>query len=112
MLSYRRALALKPDLRRAHYNIGLARQAQGNLTEAEASYGRALALKPDYPEAHSNLGNTLQAQGKLAEAVACYGRALVAQAELRRGAQQPRQCAQGAGEARGGGGLFRTGVGS
>ena len=66
---------------------------QGKLDEAVACYRRALELKPDFAEAHNNLGVALQDQGQLDEAVACYRRALELKPRLRRGPQQPGQCA-------------------
>lgn len=77
--SYRRALALKPDLAEVHCNMGLALQSQGDLNAAVKSYRRALALKPDFAEVHSNLGLVLQAQGDLDAAVASHGRAIAVQ---------------------------------
>ncbi|MBE0626598.1 MAG: tetratricopeptide repeat protein [Burkholderiales bacterium] len=74
--SYRRALAIKPDLAEVHCNLGLALQSLGDLDAAVKSYRRALALKPDLAEVHSNLGLVLQAQGNPDAAVASYRRAI------------------------------------
>ena len=76
MVSYKRALAHKPDFAEAHNNLGNALMVQGKLDEAMVSYERALAHKPNFAEAHYNLGNTLQCLGKLDEAVICYDLAL------------------------------------
>ncbi len=74
--SYRRALALKPDLAAAHGNLGNAFWELERLDDAATSYQQALALKPDLAEAHANLGLVLQAQGEAEAAVASYRRAL------------------------------------
>ena len=84
MASFRRVLALRPDLAEAHNNLGVALNDQGKLAEAVACFRRALAVKPDSAEAHNNLGNALKDQGKIEEAIASYRRALSLQPELTR----------------------------
>jgi len=74
--SYKKAIALKPDLAEAHSNLGNTLKKLGRLNEAEVSNTQAIALKPDYAEAHSNLGNTLQELGRLDEAKASYKQAI------------------------------------
>jgi 2-polyprenyl-3-methyl-5-hydroxy-6-metoxy-1,4-benzoquinol methylase/Tfp pilus assembly protein PilF len=66
--SYKKAIAIKPDLAEAHCNLGNTLQELGRLEDAEKSYNKAIAIKPDYAKAHSNLGNTLQELGRLADA--------------------------------------------
>ena len=73
---YQQALHYKPDLAKAHSNMGMALAEQGKLTEAIACYQQALRYKPDYIEAHSNSGVALVEQGKLTEAEACYEQAI------------------------------------
>src|SRR5206468_2126751 len=68
--------ALKPNLARAHYNLGSALRAKGDLPGALAAYRKAIALKPDYLEAHYNLGNALLDRGDLPGAVAAYQKAI------------------------------------
>jgi len=70
-----RALAIneQPDF---HYNIGLAKWALGQRTEAITHWERALALNPDFAQAHMNLGNALREDGRTAEAVTHLRRAL------------------------------------
>ena len=51
-----RALVIKPDYAKAHYNLGGAFKKLGKLDEAVASYHKALAIRPDYAKAHYNLG--------------------------------------------------------
>ena len=45
--AFKRAVALKPDMFRAHFRLGMAYEAAGDYKEAAASYRRALELKPD-----------------------------------------------------------------
>ena len=59
-----------------HFNLGVALQGMGRLSDAEASYSQAIALKPDYAEAHNNLGVTLQGMGRLSDAEASYNQAI------------------------------------
>lgn len=78
---YRQALAVKPDLAGAHYNLANLLFARGDLGEAEAGYRRALALQPGLAGAHNNLGLLLDRRHKLDEAVACYRQALALDAD-------------------------------
>jgi tetratricopeptide (TPR) repeat protein len=72
----KKTLQLKSDYPDAHYNLGSALKARGDLVGAIASCNTALQLKPNYPEAHNNLGLALQEQGDLVGAIASYGTAL------------------------------------
>jgi Tfp pilus assembly protein PilF/SAM-dependent methyltransferase len=74
--SYRRAIALKPDLVGAHNNLANALVAHGRSEEALIHFQRALELDPDLVEAHVNLGTILLQQGKLEAAAAELERAL------------------------------------
>ena len=93
LASYDRAIALKPDFAEAHNNRGNALMDLKRPAEALASYDKAIALKPDYAAAHyqsRQCADGAQASrggaGKLRQGDR-------AQARLRRGAQQSRQCA-------------------
>ena len=44
------------DVAEAHYNLGVALEAQGRTDEARAEYERARALKPGLRQASVNLG--------------------------------------------------------
>src|ERR1043166_159949 len=72
---FSRALAIneQPD---GHYNIGLAKWALGQRTDAMTHWERALALNPDFAQAHMNLGNALREDGRTADAVTHLRRAL------------------------------------
>jgi tetratricopeptide (TPR) repeat protein len=72
----RSAARILPDSSQAHYNLGTALTANGNLAEAISCQRRALELKPDYPEAFFNLGNAYRQTGELEAAVSSYRSAL------------------------------------
>ena len=67
---------MRPDYVEAHFNLGCALEAQGNLDAAIPCYRRAAELKPDHAEAHNNLGIALQAQGRMEDAAASHRQAL------------------------------------
>jgi len=75
---YRAAIAIKPDLPDAHYNLGhLWLSEPGRSGDAAAQFQEALRLKPYYPEAHDNLGNALaHSPDRLDDAIAQYRAAL------------------------------------
>ena len=73
---YRRAIALKPDLAEAHYNLGVTLKELGRLDDAEASYKKAIALKPEDADAHCALGHALESSGRLEDAKASYKKAI------------------------------------
>src|SRR5262249_50155806 len=72
----RQAIKHKPDLLRAHYNLGIALESRGRIDEAAGAYRRVLDLKPDYAEAHYDLGNTLLKKGRYDQATDAYRRAV------------------------------------
>jgi tetratricopeptide (TPR) repeat protein len=76
VLSFERALVLKPDYATAANNLGNAHFKSRDLAPARAAFERALALKPDYLEARSNLGHCLVLEGKAQDAVAVFEQAL------------------------------------
>lgn len=80
--SYRKALALSPDLAMVHNNLGATLKALGRLGEAIPCLLKAIELQPKLAEAHCNLGAVLQDQGKLTEAVHCYRTALASEPDL------------------------------
>ncbi len=71
-----RALALEPRLPAAHYEMGRALAAAGDLAGAEWHYRLALRGDPLHARAHNNLGNLLFESGRGDEAIAHYREAL------------------------------------
>jgi tetratricopeptide (TPR) repeat protein len=66
----------------AHYNLGTALYAKGQVDEAMQHYRRAIALDPKYAAAHNNLGLALKAKGQLDEAIAAFRRAIALDPKL------------------------------
>jgi protein O-GlcNAc transferase len=62
--AFQRAVELMPDEAESHYNLGVAQNILGLLTEADASYRRALNIKPDFIEAQNKLSLILKGAGK------------------------------------------------
>jgi len=75
--SYKKAVLLKPDYAKAHYNLGGALQEIGQLDDAVKGYESAIALEPENAEAHNNLGNVYRELEQLDAAINCYEKALV-----------------------------------
>ncbi len=69
VLDFQTALALRPDLVDAHYNLGVALQAKGWNDSAIDRYRLTLRLKPDHAEARNNLAILLAESGRLDEAI-------------------------------------------
>ena len=63
-----KAVALAPELARAHSNLGVALARAGRLDEADASYSRGLTLDADDPVLLGNLAALHQRRGNAAEA--------------------------------------------
>ena len=70
-LSYRKAIALKPDDADAYVNLGNILKELSKFREAEKSLRKAIVLKPDFAEAYLNLGKIMRILGKLREAKLC-----------------------------------------
>jgi tetratricopeptide (TPR) repeat protein len=76
MACYRKALTLDPKSAKAHTNLGVALQAQGDLKGASECYKNALDLDPKFVQAHGALGRALLVQGAFPEARAATQQAL------------------------------------
>lgn len=72
ILSYSRALDIKPDYPEACNNIGVALGDQGKLKEAVGYYVKAVRINPDYTDAYYNLAVALHQLGKIDKAIECY----------------------------------------
>ena len=66
------AVSRDPEFALAHFQLGLALQHQGRLTEASAHYGVALKLDPAYPEPRKNLAILELILGRPGDAIATY----------------------------------------
>ena len=53
--AYQQAIALDPNLTKAHYNLGYVYYEQGKLEDAIAQLQQAIALDPNLAPAHYNL---------------------------------------------------------
>ena len=87
--SYEKAISIKPDYAKAHFNLGNAlhdlalqglddfdHQALAHLDAPVKSFKRSLEIDPDYAEAHNNLGNVLKDLGRLDEAHESFEKAI------------------------------------
>jgi tetratricopeptide (TPR) repeat protein len=64
---YRKAIELKPDFTRAHFNLGDCLFKQGKYHAAAQSMREAIRIDPTYTEAHVALGVMLFQQNELSE---------------------------------------------
>lgn len=70
------AVRLKPDLAKAHNNLGALALADADWKMALAEFTKALALEPDYALAHEGLGRTLLRLGRPNAAAAQFRKAV------------------------------------
>ena len=75
--SYKKALSIKPDYAKAHYNLGGALQELDKLHDSAKSYKNAIAIEPEYAQAHNNLAIVLRELDQLDEAEASCRKAIV-----------------------------------
>lgn len=71
-----RAVTGAGEVAEAHFNLGVALDAQGREAEARAEYERALALKPSLRQARVNLAVLAERKGDVRGAAAAYGEIL------------------------------------
>ncbi|HSC29938.1 MAG TPA: tetratricopeptide repeat protein, partial [Vicinamibacterales bacterium] len=86
---YERVVAIKPDHRDAHTNLGICLGESGRLREAEASFRRVLEIDPRSARAYSNLGAVALLAGEpdrardfYVQAIAADPRAVLARMQL------------------------------
>ena len=75
--SYEKALSIKPDYAKAHYNLGSVLQELDKLHDSAKSYENAIALEPENAQAHNNLAIVLRELDQLEEAEASCRKAIV-----------------------------------
>jgi Flp pilus assembly protein TadD len=66
--AYKQAVAAKPDLVDAHYNLGFIYRSQNKPNEAEREFLEVLRYRPEYAEAHMNLGVVYTSLSRLDDA--------------------------------------------
>ena len=76
LVSYDRALAVRPDYAEVLYNRGNVLHELKRFAEALASYDRALTVRSDFADALYNRGLVLTVLGHLSEARAAFERAV------------------------------------
>ena len=74
--SYRRAIALRPELALGHFNLGVAERRRGQLAAADSAFREALRLDPRYADALDQLAMTHEQAGDLETARVLYERAI------------------------------------
>ena len=75
--NYEKALSIKPDYAKAHYNLGSALQELGKLHDSVKSYENSIALEPENAQAHNNLAIVLRELDQLEEAESSCRKAIV-----------------------------------
>jgi protein O-GlcNAc transferase len=74
--SYKKAILIKPDYAKAHFNLGVAYHDLLQYENSINYYNQSITIDPNYAEAHNNLGNVLRDTGHFDEAIDSYKRAL------------------------------------
>jgi len=75
--SYKKALSIKPDYAKAHYNLGGALQELDKLHDSAKSYENAIVFEPENAQAYNNLAIVLRELNQLEEAEASCRKAIV-----------------------------------
>jgi len=75
--NYEKALSIKPDYAKAHYNLGIALQELGKLHDSVKSYENSLAFEPENAQVHNNLAIVLRELDQLEKAEVSSRKAIV-----------------------------------
>ena len=59
-----------------HYNLAIAYEKNGLISESEQSYENAIKIKPDYIDAYNNLGLLLKNNNRLYDAIQIFQKAI------------------------------------
>lgn len=76
ILSWKRAIRIKPDDAAAHIGLGMAYEKKGAYYNAIVALKEATRINPDYGHAHYNLGRVYEGAGQNASAIASFKEAL------------------------------------
>jgi protein O-GlcNAc transferase len=77
VISYERALSIKPDFYEPLNNLGASLLSLGKLEEAQKYFQQAITVNPQNANAIHNMATTLEKQKKYEEAIQYYQRLLV-----------------------------------
>lgn len=75
-VSFRQAIAQKPDDPEAYYNLGTLFLRRGSESDAQQYLEKAVTLRPNYPEAWNNLGMLAAQKGDNQSAIQNFERSL------------------------------------
>ena len=70
--NYEKALSIKPDYAKAHYNLGNVLHELRKHQKAISCYEKAIQIQPNYANAHYNLGLIFKELGEFQKAINCY----------------------------------------
>ncbi|MCQ4574356.1 MAG: tetratricopeptide repeat protein [Candidatus Brocadiales bacterium] len=73
---FKKAVAVRPDSAKMHFNLGIAHYENGEQDKATEEFKRALSINPAYVEARSARGNVFMDNGKVEEALLQYKEAI------------------------------------
>ena len=76
VMSYLKAVAIKPNYADAYSNMGAALQTQGKLEEASRAFKKALEIQPNNANTLSNIGVIFKDKGQFEEAIVAYDKVL------------------------------------
>ena len=76
IVSYQKALKIKPDYAEAYYNMGIALDNKGDLEASIKSYKQAIKLNPEYADAYNNMGFAMNHKGFHDAAIDSYKKAI------------------------------------
>ena len=77
LVLYKKAIKIKPDYAKAHFNLAGTLHDLQQLEESVSSYKASISYEPDYAEAHNNLGNVYKELGDLEDAANSYESAII-----------------------------------
>ena len=76
IVSYKKALKIKPDYAEAYYNMGIALDNKDDQEASIKSYEQAIKFNPQYADAYNNMGLAMNHKGFHDAAIASYKKAI------------------------------------